>query len=263
MAAIGPLAPLRRQMRWVWSGITRWAAGLHVRVLGEPVRGQRVLFVSNHVSYLDIPVLSGEIEASFIAKAEVSSWPLFGLIAKLTNTVFVNRSSRDAVAQRRELTERLERGENLILFPEGTSTDGSIVAPFKSSLFSIVNSAGAAGSPDVIQPVSITYVRTIDGAPLVGSLRSLYCWFADATLFSHLMCVLRLKGAVVELRFHPPLPMGEAPDRKDLARRAHAVVSAGNAAAQGQIAVIVPEGSVSGAPPSVSALTDQEEPVYR
>ncbi|MCP5364727.1 MAG: 1-acyl-sn-glycerol-3-phosphate acyltransferase [Hyphomicrobiales bacterium] len=257
------MAPIRGLIQSIWSSVSRWSTGLHVRVLGEPVRGRCVLFVSNHVSYLDIPVLSGELEASFVAKTEVSSWPLFGLIAKLTNTVFVNRTSRDAAAQRQELSQRLEQGESLILFPEGTSTDGSTVAPFKSSLFSVVHHAAGAGQTAIIQPISITYVRTIDGTPLVGSRRSLYCWFGDDTFFPHLMRVLSLKGVEVELRFHPPLSIGEKPDRKDLARRAHAIVSAGNAAAQGQLAADAPEDCVNEAPPVIFDAKDQAEPAYR
>jgi 1-acyl-sn-glycerol-3-phosphate acyltransferase len=127
------------------------------------------------------------------------------------------------------LRERLRGGESLILFPEGTSTDGSGVMPFKSSLFNIAENL-PAGTNLVVQPVSVTYVRTIDGTPLVGPLTELYCWYGDATLLPHLRRVFGLEGAIVEVRFHEPISVQEGTSRKDLARRCEAAAARGVAA---------------------------------
>jgi 1-acyl-sn-glycerol-3-phosphate acyltransferase len=127
------------------------------------------------------------------------------------------------------MLDRLAAGENLMLFAEGTSTDGSAVAPFKSTLFGIAENA----PPELemmVQPVSITYARAVDGTPLIGDSRDLYCWFGDATLFPHLMRMLSLPGAEVDLRFHQPIAVAGI-GRKEIARRAQAAVAAGVAAA--------------------------------
>jgi 1-acyl-sn-glycerol-3-phosphate acyltransferase len=226
---LGPLQRWKRPIQVSWSRISCRLAGLEVRTLGAPPAGRSALFVANHVSYLDIPVFSAVIDATFVAKSEVGGWPLFGWIAKLTRAILVKRDGRDVGAQRGEMQARLLAGENLILFPEGTSTDGSGVAPFKSSLFGIVQ--GLPPEADLmVQPVSVAYPRYADGTRLEGRSRALYCWFGDATLLPHLFRVFGLDGAEVEVRFHEPIPLGPSPDRKDLSRRAQAAVEAGVAA---------------------------------
>lgn len=227
---IGPLRGWKRPIQVSWSQIHCRLAGLKVQSFGAPVKGGCTLYVSNHVSYLDIPVFSALIDATYVAKSEVGTWPLFGWIAKLTRAILVNRDGRDVVAQRQEMQSRLLSGEGLILFPEGTSTDGSSVAPFKSSLFGIVQ--GLPPEADlVIQPISVAYPRYYDGTPLQGPLRALYCWFGDATLMPHLFRVFGLKGAEVEVRFHTPIAVGSSPNRKELARRAQDAIVAGVAEA--------------------------------
>lgn len=218
-----------RPIQTLWCRICNAALGLRVRTRGQPCAGARVLYAINHVSYLDIPVLSSAIPATFVARADMAAWPLFGTIARVTRTIFVDRSGPRAMDQRAEIVARLAGGEDLILFPEGTSTDGSGVAPFKSALFGIVGQ-DAAMADVVVQPVSVAYVRYADGTPLVGPLADLYSWYGDMTLIPHLWQVLGLRGADVEVRFHEPLRAAEIGDRKDLARRSHAAVAAGVAA---------------------------------
>jgi len=222
----GPLRGWKRPIQVNWSRICCRLAGLRVRAFGAPYTGGSALIVANHVSYLDIPVFSAIIEGTYVAKSEVGTWPLFGWIAKLTGAILVKRDGRDVGAQRQEMQSRLLGGENLILFPEGTSTDGRGVAPFKSSLFGIVQ--GLPPETELtVQPVSVAYVRTVDGTRLEGPLRALYCWYGDATLLPHLFRVFGLKGADVEVRFHEPISIGASPNRKDLTRRAQAAVEAG------------------------------------
>lgn len=246
---VGPLRRWRRPIQVTWSWACYRLAGMSVRAFGQCHTGGPVLTVANHVSYLDIPILASLIDAAFVAKSEVGTWPLFGTAAKLTGTVFVNRNGAEAMSQRRELSERLASGRGLLLFAEGTTTDGSRVAPFKSSLFSIVEKpAGGGGAENsesadrelVVQPVSIAYPRYADGTPLTGERRELYCWFGETALIPHMMRMMGLKGAQAEVRFHPPIRVSASARRKDLAKAAETTVAAGVAEAFAQDMALEP-----------------------
>src|SRR6202012_5360403 len=109
--------------------------GIRIRVLGKPVTGQGVLLLANHTGWMDIVIFSAVMPLSFVAKSEVNNWPFFGTLARLQRTVFVARERRSQTAQARdELQNRLVAGDALVLFPEGTSSDGNHVLPFKSAL---------------------------------------------------------------------------------------------------------------------------------
>ncbi len=226
---LGPLRRGRRSIQVLWSRLACRLVGLRLHVSGEVHRGEGTLFVANHVSYLDMPVLAQLIEARFVAKAEVAGWPLIGAIARVTGTVFVNRSAAEVRAQRRELRRLLAAGESLILFPEGTSTDGSAVAPFKPALMDVA--AGEDGLDPVVQPVSVAYPRARDGTPLTGASTALYGWYGDMTLVPHLVRVAGLHGAEVDVRFHAPVRAGQFASRKALAAHCQAAVAEGVAAA--------------------------------
>jgi 1-acyl-sn-glycerol-3-phosphate acyltransferase len=228
----GPLARYRRPLQRVWAKGCCWLAGIRVKALGEADWRRSVLYVSNHVSYMDIPVLSSLLAGTFVAKSEVAGWPLFGLAARVTGTIFIRRQAAEAAVQGRKMRERLLAGERLILFPEGTSTDGSAVAPFKTSLFAIAEPA--PGDPGVVvQPIAIAYTEFLDGTRLVGPLRACYAWFGDATLLPHLFRLVGYRGCVAEVRFLPPIIGAQAGGRKALARLAEAAVAGGVAAAHG------------------------------
>lgn len=232
---LGPLRRARRPIQVFWCRLVCRLCGLEVRVSGTRHDGGATLFVSNHVSYLDIPVLSRLIEATFVAKSEVARWPLFGLIAHVTGTVFVDRLGSKARGQREELRRRLANGENLLLFAEGTSTDGTSVAPFKSALMDVaVDTAAPAAARTVVQPVSVTYARGRDGLPLTGARAALYAWYGGMTLAPHLWRMLGRPGAEVEVQFHPPVHPVAFADRKSLARHCHTAVASGVAAAHGR-----------------------------
>src|SRR5579885_757506 len=164
--------------------------GFRLRRIGRPTARRPALFACNHVSYLDITVLGALIPGSFIAKAEVARWPLFGWLAKLQRSVFVDRQVRSTAEQRNAIAARLAAGDALILFPEGTSGDGSFVLPFKSALFSVAEPA--EGAPEVaVQPVSITYTR-LDGIPIGRAHRPLFAWYGDMAMAPHLWRALGL-----------------------------------------------------------------------
>jgi 1-acyl-sn-glycerol-3-phosphate acyltransferase len=200
--------------------------GLDVRVKGLVSQARPTLFVVNHTSYLDITVLGGLIEGCFVAKREVAGWPLFGLLAKLQRTAFVERRRGATVGERDHIARRLASGDNLILFPEGTSSDGNRVLPFKSALFAALDAA--AGPP--IQPVSISYTR-LDGMPLGRALRPFVAWYGDMDLAPHLFTLLGLGRMTIDVVFHPAIRASDFSSRKDLARRCQEVVAGGVAGA--------------------------------
>ncbi len=221
----GRRAQLRVQR--LWSAAAAWAAALDVRAEGTRVTGPgTVLYLANHVSYFDIPALGGLVDAAFVAKSEVAGWPLFGWFSRLTGTVFIPRRPGRSAAQVAVLRRRLARGENLILFPEGTNSDGTDVLPFKSALLAIAVPAADA-PPVTVQPVSLAYTRTRTGEPLTGAKRDLYAWVGADDMFPHLWRALACAGAEVHVVFHPPLALAPDADRKRLAQAAEAEVRAG------------------------------------
>lgn len=199
--------------------------GFQVRTHGTMSANKPVFFVCNHTSYLDIPVLGALIPASFVAKAEVASWPLFGYMAKLQNTVFIERRQTRAANQRDQLTHYLSEGRNLILFPEGTSTEGRHVLPFKSSLFGAIENA-AEDIDITVQPVSIA-CTAIDGLPMSQNLRSFYAWYGDMTLLPHLWQAFKCNGFTIDVVFHQPIRARDVSDRKNLARLTQSAVAEG------------------------------------
>lgn len=190
--------------------------GIGITVVGTPRAAGPTLFISNHSSYLDIPVLGAVLEVSFVAKSEVAGWPLFGLLADLQETVYVNRTARhEAHRQRDSMVGRLEAGDNLVLFPEGTSSDGNRTLPFKTALFSVA-ATRIGDAPLTVQPVSVTAVG-LDGLPLGHRLRSLYAWYGDMELPPHLWRMVKAGRLEVVVEFHAPVTVETAGSRKALA----------------------------------------------
>lgn len=202
--------------------------GFRVRTIGAPTRERPALFAANHVSYTDISILGSLIPGSFIAKREVASWPLFGWLAKLQRSVFVDRQARTTATQRDAIAKRLAAGDALILFPEGTSGDGNRILPFKSALF---GAADYRGAPEVcVQPVSVAYTR-LDGIPMGRHYRPFFAWYGAMALTPHLWSMLGLGKVEVVVEFHPPARFADWPSRKAVARYCEERIAAGVAAA--------------------------------
>ena len=221
-----PLCGLRRPLTpWITVAVCRMALrglGLRTRVTGHPMRGRGAM-VANHVSWLDIYVLNAQTPLYFVSKAEVARWPGIGWLARATGTVFVTRSARDAAAQALLLEARLRAGHRLLVFPEGTSTDGLRVLPFKPTLFAAFFRDGLADLLQV-QPVSLRYHAPPGYAP------RFHAWWGDMDFAAHLLMVLAApRGGRVEVMFHPPRPVAASPDRKALAAACHAAVRDGHA----------------------------------
>lgn len=205
--------------------VCRWF-GLHPRLHGAFSTTRPTLFVANHTSYLDVFVLGAVLPASFVAKAEVANWPLIGWLAKMQRTVFVERRSSRARTQQDEITTRLVQRDSIVLFPEGTSSDGTRVLPFKSSLFSVAETCAAAGTPLTIQPVSLV-CTTLNGLPVLRAMRPFYAWFGDMTLPGHLLRVLSQNSLVIDIVFHSPVTLSDLGSRKALAAHCQNEVSRG------------------------------------
>ena len=203
--------------------------GIRVERRGRPSDARPTLFVSNHSSYLDISVLASLVRASFVAKAEVSRWPFFGWLAKLQRTVFVERRARRTADHRNDIVARLEQGDNLVLFPEGTSDDGNRVLPFKSGLLAAA-ACEVGGEPVTVQPVSISYTR-LDGLPLGRHLRPLFAWYGDMDMVPHLWQLAGLGRLTVVVHFHRPVRLRDFDSRKALSDHCHREVSRGVARA--------------------------------
>jgi len=217
----------------VWHRLVCRLIGIRVRVTGAPAAERPLLLLANHSSWLDITVLAAVAPVSFVAKAEVARWPLIGFLARTQRTVFVDRQRRHATGEKAdEVAGRLSNGDIMVLFAEGTSTDGNSVLPFRSALVGAAQRAIENGSATV-QPVAIAYQR-VHGLPIGRQHRHLVAWFGSGDLLPHLKRVLSEGGIDVHVVFGPPHSLGPCDDRKlvtreagELVRRLVAVLNAG------------------------------------
>lgn len=197
--------------------------GIKITIDGEINPTQPVLFVSNHTSWLDIPVLSAVAPVSFVAKKEVGTWPFVSSLARLQRTVFVDRERRTAAASSAsEITSRLVDGDKIVLFAEGTSSDGNRVLPFKTSLFGAVKPSASTdvslNSAAVVQTVAIVYTK-LHGIPLGRSDRVRIGWFGDMEMTSHAWQLLKNGPIDVTIKVGKPVALDSFADRKALAAR--------------------------------------------
>ncbi|MGE5538340.1 MAG: lysophospholipid acyltransferase family protein [Gemmatimonas sp.] len=200
--------PLHRRLPRLYHRVCCRLLGLHVLRRGAMVATRPALFISNHTSYLDITVLGSLLDVSFVAKAEIAGWPLFGLLAKLQRSVFIERRASHSRRHRDEVGKRLDQGDALVVFPEGTTGDGNHVLPFKSALFAVAERE-VNGEPLLVQPISIAYVR-LDGIPLGREWRPYFAWYGAMEMPAHLWTVLGLGQVTVEVHFHHPLDIRSA-----------------------------------------------------
>jgi len=203
--------------------------GMRVKVTGAIENGGGILIASNHVSWLDIVSVSSVGPISFIAKKQVDTWPFFGLLARLQETVYVERERRSKTAEQRDvIKERLGRGDTIVLFPEGTSSDGNRVLPFKSALLSAAEGAikGKDGveRPIRVQPMSVAYTR-LQGLPMNREFRPFFAWYGDMDLVPHLWEAFRLGPIDCEITLHPPMTVEEVGSRKAMTQKCEAIIS--------------------------------------
>ena len=193
---------------------------MRVRVVGTPVRDRAVLFVSNHVSWLDIVAIGSVQPVCFVAKIEVRKWPLVGITAVRQRTVFVERARRhqaaDAVMQ---IVERIERGTSVVLFAEGTSSDGNRVLPFRSALLGAVEAAAKQPGAQVeIQPMAIAYTAQ-QGVPMGRRNRPLAAWYGDMHFMPHIKALIDRAVVDAVVSYGEPLRADAAASRKQIAQQ--------------------------------------------
>lgn len=214
--------PLRSRLPRHWHRMTLWALGIHVTVHGAASAERPLLVVANHASWLDILALASIADVTYVAKAEVRDWPVFGLLARLQRSIFIEREHpRKTRAQANDMADRLNAGEIVVLFPEGTTSDGNGLLPIKSSLFAAATAA-AAHSPSGtvhVQPVAIAYTR-VHGMPMGHYNRPLAAWPGDVELMPHLLGVLKEGALDVEIDFGTPVDVTTTTNRKILSAEA-------------------------------------------
>ncbi|MBN8927523.1 MAG: 1-acyl-sn-glycerol-3-phosphate acyltransferase [Rhodospirillales bacterium] len=213
--------------RVYWFVFTR-LLGIRVRVIGALAterHGRPVMFVSNHSSWVDIPVLGGVLDAAFVAKGEVGTWPVISTIARLGRTVFVSRQRGSTVRERDTMRGRFAGGDNMILFPEGTSSDGSRVLPFRSAFFAAAEPPPGGQAP-LIQPVSVVYDR-IGGLPAGRASRPVFAWYGDMDIATHFWRLAQQSGLRATVLLHAPLDPARFADRKALSQAVWRTVADG------------------------------------
>lgn len=215
LVAIGFGARPRRWLAALWCRATCAILGVTLRVHGTPFSLCPTLFVANHVSYIDVPVLGALLDARFIAKAEVAGWPLFGQLGQLAQTLFVRRRRSQALVQRNALARAMRAGHSFVLFAEGTSTNGLGILPFKTSLLSVAE-PGVVDQPIAIQGVTLAYAAWRNGTPIDQDNCGLYAWFGDTDLLPHLWRVLKAPGVVIAVGIASPMLSWAVNCRKQL-----------------------------------------------
>lgn len=200
--------------------LSLFVLGMRRQTVGEQMNLPGAV-VANHASWLDIITLNTDDRVYFVSKSEVAGWPVIGFLARMVGTVFIARDPRQAHTQRRIFEERLSAGHKLLFFPEGTSTDGMRVLPFKSTLFEAFFSEGLRDKIH-IQPVTVVYE-----AP-AGQDPRFYGWWGDMDLGPHLLQVLSARrNGTVRLIYHTPVRVADFDGRKALARQLEKAVRAG------------------------------------
>jgi 1-acyl-sn-glycerol-3-phosphate acyltransferase len=205
----------------IYHRIMRLLLGIRISVQGAPSSRRPLLIVANHTSWLDIVIISSFLPVVFVAQHEVASWPIFGWLAKLQRSIFVNRGRRHEVhATIDRIAETLAAGDVVGIFPEGTSTDGTDVLPFRSALIGAVGETlrrTEQFSTVFIQPVSLAYV---------GPNRQFAVWAREnhTPFIPHLLQVIRCRRIEAALAFGDPVAADKNSDRKALARRLQGAV---------------------------------------
>lgn len=193
---------LRRLMRII---------GIRFIVHGQPVVGGQMI-VCNHVSWLDIPLVGAALSSRFVAKSDIQHWPIIGFIARAIGTFFIRRGAGGSKPLLDKLKPHLAQGGSVVIFPEGTTTDGRSVLPFHPRLFQ-----AALDCQAVVQPVALRYGHTATGeniAPFIG----------DDDLLSHIVRMLKSPGLTAELFYCTPLRPEHYSDRHVMARDAEEAI---------------------------------------
>jgi 1-acyl-sn-glycerol-3-phosphate acyltransferase len=236
-----------------WQRFVCRLMGIRVTVTGAPAADRPLLLLANHTSWLDIPILASVAPVSFIAKKEVAGWPVVGFLAKAQRSVFIDRERRHATgATADEVAGRLSSGDIMVLFAEGTSSDGNKVLPFRSALVGAAQMAIGDGGVATVQPVAIAYQKML-GLPLGRQHRPLVAWYGGTSLLPHLKRVLSEGGIDVQVVFGSAHRLSAGDDRKattlqagEMVRRTVAALNGGRSSADVLAAANAPAAALPG-----------------
>ena len=209
---LGKIIPLiEKWLPVLFHKMLLWLLSIEVVIVGETDQSKKSnLFISNHLSYLDIPILGSNFPLRFVAKSEVESWPIFGFLAKKGRSIFIRRNKTDSLIQKNKILDMLSSGEKIFIFPEGTTSDGNRVLEFKSSSFSSVENQNF-----IIQPIVIVY-SNLNGIPINRWLRPMIAWYGDMDLKPHLSKLIGLMSIKAKLIYLEPVNTQYFENRKDL-----------------------------------------------
>ncbi len=226
--------PMRRRIPTLYHGLVCRILGGCITTIGRRIEERPLLIVANHTSWLDISVITAVAPVVFVAKREVAGWPIFGLLARLQGTVFVDRARRHKTQEvNSEIARRLADGDPVVLFAEGTSSDGNRLLAFRTAL---IGSAGEALAEAGhikrvwIQPLSVAYTAML-GVPLDRMSRCRVAWYGAASLLPHLRQLVARGAIDVTVSWGDPIVFDDFSDRKAVAARLEGDVRAMTVAA--------------------------------
>ncbi len=210
--------PTRRLIPMYYHRLCLKLFGVRVELRGMPTSSRPLLFVANHSSWLDHLILSATTPVVFIAKKEIASWPVFGTLARLQRSIFVDRSRRhETGAVTQAIAARLTDGDPVVLYGEGTTGDGNRILPFRSALLGAMSMTVGKGETGYLQPVSIAYTK-LQGLPMGRQYRPVAAWFGDTSITKHIGRLLRMGGIDAVVTFGPAMAVTPEMDRKNVAR---------------------------------------------
>ena len=214
--------PMRRRIPTFYHGVVCRILGVRITTAGRRTDARPLLIVANHTSWLDISVITAVAPVVFVAKREVATWPIFGLLARLQRSVFVDRTRRHKTRDvNNEIAQRLADGDPVLLFGEGTSSDGNRVLAFRTALIDSARDAIAEArhvKQVWIQPLSVAYTAML-GLPLGRQSRGNVAWYGGAPLWPHLRRLVARGAVDVVVSWGEPIAYDEFSDRKTVARR--------------------------------------------
>ncbi|MCL6705719.1 1-acyl-sn-glycerol-3-phosphate acyltransferase [Pseudomonas sp. R2.Fl] len=220
--------PYRRWLPGYWHRNACRLLGIRIHVHGGIDRRRPLMLAANHASWKDILILGALADVAFIAKTEVADWPIFGLFAKLQKSIFVVREEKRRTGEQvNEIATRMADGEIVVLFPEGTTSDGNRLLEVKSSLFGAA-AAALPLAPDgvvYVQPVAVAYTR-VHGMPMGRYHRPIAAWPGDIELLPHLIGILKAGAIDVDVSFGQSVEFHVGDNRKALSTRIEADIRA-------------------------------------
>jgi len=226
---ITPLIILRRLPRTQGPFVTLWFRGLllafNIRVTvvnKKSLSKKQKIFLSNHISYIDILVLGAHFNGFFVAKSDIAHWPIFGFLSRVSGTLFITRERRFIKQQLKLLETHLKAKQSLIIFPEGTTGNGREILPFKSSL---LNSVLEMKKKPVIQPLSLIYTKMNDKKLETQEEFDQIAWYGDMTMPPHFKNLLSQKSFNARVVIHPSIIAKEDSTPRSLSNEAFKEIS--------------------------------------